>query len=196
MSSTFGGLNIMTRALFAQQISLNTVGHNIANANTDGYSRQSVNLVAANSQTIYTGAGSMQVGTGVVAQSTTRARDSFFDQQMWKENSSQGYSQISQDTLGKVEGVFSEPSDTGIQSVLNNFWDAWNTLATNASDNGARIALRQQGVALTDAIQHANTQLRDMVSDINSVVGVDVRHCQPDFLSKLPHSINRFQPWR
>ncbi|MCO5385623.1 MAG: hypothetical protein NHB14_07445 [Desulfosporosinus sp.] len=47
MSSTFGGLNILSRSLYANQASLETVGHNISNAGTDGYSRQRVNLVTA-----------------------------------------------------------------------------------------------------------------------------------------------------
>lgn len=174
MSSTFGGLNTVVRGLYAQQLSLDTVGHNIANAGTDGFSRQRVNLATTSPTTLYGSNGTLQVGTGVTVQSVTRARDTFIDQQMWKESSSLGYGQAIQDTLGKIEGVFNDSSGTGIQSVLNEFWKAWNTLSTNASDNGARTALRERGVELADAIQHANTQLRDMVADINSVIEIKV----------------------
>ncbi|HWR45789.1 flagellar hook-associated protein FlgK [Sporomusa sp.] len=174
MSSTFGGLNTVVRGLFAQQISLDTVGHNISNANTEGFSRQRVNLATVNPQTVYTGNGQVQLGIGVATQSITRARDTFVDQQMWKETSTLGYGQTIQDTLGKIEGVFQEPTATGMQTVLNNFWKAWNTLSTNGSDNGARTALRERAVELVDSIQQANTQLRDMVSDINTVIGIRV----------------------
>ncbi|SMC39827.1 flagellar hook-associated protein FlgK [Sporomusa malonica] len=174
MSSTFGGLNTVVRGLFAQQMSLDTVGHNISNANTDGYSRQRVNLVTSNPQTLYAGIGQVQLGTGVVTESITRARDTFVDQQMWKESSTLGYGQTLQDSLGKIEGVFMEPTETGMQTVLNKFWEALNTLSTNGSDNGARSALRERGVELVDTIQQANKQLRNMVSDMNSVVGLRV----------------------
>lgn len=174
MSSTFGGLNTVVRGLAAQQLSLDTVGHNISNASTEGYSRQRVNLATTNPLTIYAGAGQVQLGTGVAPQSITRARDTFIDRQMWKESSTLGYGQTTYDTLSKIEGVFQEPKDSGMQSVLNEYWKAWNTLSTNASDNGVRTALRERGVELVDTIQHANTQLRDMVSDINSVIKIKV----------------------
>ncbi|MDF2876229.1 MAG: flagellar hook-associated protein FlgK [Sporomusa sp.] len=174
MSSTFGGLNTVVRGLLAQQMSLDTVGHNIANANTEGFSRQRVNLATVTPQTIYAGRGQVQLGAGVETQSITRLRDTFVDQQMWKESSTLGYGQTALSTLNKIEGVFQEPTETGMQSVLNNFWTAWNTLSTHSSDNSARTALRERAVEMVDAIQQANTQLRNMVSDINTVIGIRV----------------------
>ncbi|QDR81968.1 flagellar hook-associated protein FlgK [Sporomusa termitida] len=174
MRSTFGGLNTVVRGIYANQMSLDTVGHNIANADTDGFSRQRVNLVSTTPQTIYSGNGKVQLGTGVATQSITRIRDTFVDQQMWKEKSTLGYGETIYSTLSKVEGVFQEPTETGIQTVLDNYWKAWNTVATNASDNGARVALRERGVELVDAIQQANTQLRAMAADINAVIGIRV----------------------
>lgn len=174
MPSTFSGLNTVMRGITAQQVALNTVGHNVSNANTDGYSRQSVNLVAAPSETIYGSQGAMQVGSGVTITSITRIRDAFMDSQMWKENATLGSSTQQQSLLSKIEGVFQEPSDTGIQTVLTQFATAWQTLATNASDDSARIAVRQRGVELVDAIQHASSQLTDQVADINNSIEIKV----------------------
>ena len=189
MKSTFGGLNTITRGLYAQQAALDTVGHNVANANTDGYSRQSVNLSTTRPENVYGANGENQAGTGVNVQSITRARDTFMDRQMWKENSSLGYGQIVQDTLGRVEGVFHEPSETGVQTTLNRFWNSWQTLATNASDDGMRTAVRQRGVELTDAIAHATQQLTDMVADTNSVVDIKVNNLNQ--MSAEIYSLNR-----
>ena len=83
MKSTFGGLNTVVRGLYAQQVSLDTVGHNISNTNTDGYSRQGVNLSTTRPESIYTANGENQSGTGVNVQSVTRARDIYIDRQMW-----------------------------------------------------------------------------------------------------------------
>ncbi|QJW48580.1 flagellar hook-associated protein FlgK [bacterium BFN5] len=176
MRSTFAGLNTVVRGLYAHQISLDTVGHNISNASTDGYSRQMVNLATTKPQTIFGGYASYEVGTGVNVQSITRARDTFVDRQYWKESSSLGYGETLEDTLGKIEGVFNEPTETGIQSVLNKFWSSLQTLSTNASDNGARTAVRERGVELVDAIQHSTQQLKDMVTDINSVLDIKVNN--------------------
>ncbi|CQR70458.1 Flagellar hook-associated protein 1 [Sporomusa ovata DSM 2662] len=174
MRPTFAGLNTVVQGLAAQKMSLDTVGHNVANANTPGYSRQRVNLVTTSPQTIYTGAGTAQIGTGVLTQSITRIRNTFIDQQIWKESSTLGYGQTMVDNLGKIEGVFQEPTENGMQSVLDKFWKAWNTLSTNGSDNGARTALRERGVEVVDTIQQANTQLRNMVADTNDVIGMRV----------------------
>lgn len=174
MSSTFGGLNIVGRGLAAQQVSLETVGHNIANANTVGYSRQNVNLVTTNPQSGYGANGTYQTGTGVNISSITRARDTFVDKQMWKESSSLGYGQTMEYSLGKIEGVFQEPSDTGLQTVLNQFWTSLQTLSTNASDEGARTMVQQRGVEVVNAVKYASQQLQDLATDINSTLDVKV----------------------
>lgn len=176
MGSTFGGLNTVSRGLYAQQASLDTVGHNVSNANTVGYSRQNVNLVTTRSQGIYGLHGENQLGTGVSIESITRARNTFIDRQMWKESSSLAYGQAVTDTLTRVEGVFQEPTDTGLQATMNNFWKSWENLATNASDSGNRTAVRQRGVEIADAIQNATTQLTDMVADTNSVIDIKVNN--------------------
>ena len=174
MSSTFGGFNITVRGMNAQQVSLQTVGQNIANASTAGYSRQSVNLATTAPQATYGANGTFQLGTGVDISSVTRARDTFVDKQMWKESSSLGYGQTMQDSLAKVEGVFQEPSDTGVQTVLNQFWTSLQTLSTNASDAGTRTTVQQRGMEVVNAVQHASQQLQDMVTDINSTVNLKV----------------------
>lgn len=176
MRSTFSGLNAVMRGMAVQQVGLDTVGHNIANASTVGYSRQVVTTSTTRPELIYGTNGPMYIGTGVTVESITRARDTFIDHQLWKELASLGYGEMAQDTLSKIEGVFSEPKETGIQSVLNYFWEAWQMLGVNASDNGARITVRQRGVELVDAIQHAREQLRDMIYDINTVVEIKVNN--------------------
>jgi len=174
MSSTFGGLNTVGRGLTAQQVSLETVGHNIANANTVGFSRQNVNLVTTNPHVNYGANGTYQLGTGVDISSITRARDTFVDKQMWKESSSLGYGQSMEYSLGKIEGIFKEPSETGVQTVLNQFWTSLQTLSTNASDEGARTTVQQRGIEVVNAVQHASQQLQDMVTDINATLEIEV----------------------
>lgn len=174
MSSTFGGFNTVVRGLYAQQAALDTVGHNVSNANTDGYSRQRVNLVTTSPGIIFGTNGVNQVGSGVIVQSVTRARDSFVDRQYWKESSTLGFSKAQQDSLGKIEGIFNDTGNSGIQSVLNKFWDSLQVLSTNAADVGVRTGVREQGVILVNTIQHSAQQLKDMVTDINSNIDIKV----------------------
>ncbi len=174
MSSAFSGLNTVVRGLTAQQMALNTVGHNISNANTAGYSRQSVAIVASLPETVLGVNGKMQMGTGVDTQSITRARDTFMDLQMWKENTTLGYSQTQEDLMSQIEGVFSVSSTTGMQTVLDNFWSAWQTLGTNASDDSTRNLVLQRGTELASTIQQAATQLKDQVTSINTDLRLEV----------------------
>ena len=189
MRSTFAGLNTMVRGLYANQTSLDTVSHNVANSNTDGYSRQKVNLATTNSQTMYGANGAFQIGTGVSILSVTRSRDVFVDRQMWKEASTLGYGEMQHDILSKVEAVFREPTDTGVQTVLNKFWTSLQNLSTDASNESVRTAVRQRGVELVDAIKHSDQQLKDMVRDVNSVL--DIKIGQVNQITMEIASLNR-----
>lgn len=174
MRSTFGGLNTVVLGLYSQQVGLDTVGHNISNASTEGYSRQVTNLSSTYPQTIYANGNSFQIGTGVNVQSVLRARDSYIDKQMWKENSTLSAAENTETYLSKVETIFGEPGDTGLQSVMDSFWDSWQTLSTNAADDGTRTTVRERGVELANAIALAAKQLKAAGSDINSVIDLKV----------------------
>ncbi|MBP2645900.1 MAG: flagellar hook-associated protein FlgK [Firmicutes bacterium] len=175
MRSTFSGLNTATRGLYAQQVALDTTGHNISNSNTEGYSRQRVNTSTTRPETIYGGVGQMQVGTGVSVDTITRTRNSFLDQQMWKESASLGYGSTSDTTWGKVEGVFREEApDFGVQTVLNNFWNSWQTLSSYGSNASSRTAVRERGAELTEAVKHASEQLKNLIKDTNENMIVKV----------------------
>ena len=138
---------------------------------------------------VYGSRGLNQAGTGVSVGAIIRARDAFTDRQLWKESSTLGYSQTSRDALSRMEGVFSEPSDTGVQTVLNQFWSSWQTLSTNASDSGARTAVAQRGVAVANAIQHAARQLMNTVENINSSIALDVSNINQ--ITSSIHTLNQ-----
>ena len=175
MGSAFSGLNTVMRGLMAQQMALNTVGHNISNANTAGYSRQSVGIVSSMPETFAGPYGNLQIGTGVDTQSVTRARDEFMDQQYWKENTTLGYAQTQEDLMSQIEGVFTVSADTGMQKVLDNFWSAWQTLGSNASDDSTRNLVLQRGTELVNTIQQAASNLKDQVTSINTDLELNVQ---------------------
>ena len=168
MRSTFAGLNTMVSGLNANQIALDTVGHNITNASNEGYSRQRANASATKPEKIYTYYGASQLGTGTSVESITRARDEFADRQYWKENSNLSKNEKEQYVLGKIETVFEEPSDTGFQTVLNKFWKTFQSLGTKGSDYSARVQVRDTAKELVNSINLARTQLNDLVSDNNT----------------------------
>ena len=106
-----GGIN-------TNRLSLDTVGHNITNASTTGYSRQSVNQAATNAQEVYSIYGTQLVGTGVDSLSITRARNIYADKQYWKENGDNSYYTAQQTNYSKLEAIFNDSDDTGVENAM------------------------------------------------------------------------------
>jgi len=177
MRSTFGGLNTMVRGLSANQMSLDTVGHNITNASVDGYSRQNVNLGATDSQSVASMYGYSQLGTGVDAISITRARDVFADKAFWNDNSNLSYSDARQTNYDKLEALYNDSTDTGLQSNINKFWSSWKALATDAGSSTTtttRKSVRDTGDQLAQTLQSATKQTQTLISDNNSQIKLQV----------------------
>ncbi|MEK0313762.1 flagellar hook-associated protein FlgK [Cohnella sp. 56] len=175
MRSTFHGLEVARRSLFTQTAALYTTGHNIANANTAGYSRQTVNMTAAQSVEAYGLIRSTvpgQMGSGVEFTSITRIREKFLDDQYRNENKSFGDYSIRQDTLAKLETIVNEPSDSGVRTVIANFFNAWSELSKSPENADGRKIVREQALALTDALNHTAKQLGDLKNDLTENVAI------------------------
>lgn len=170
MSGLFATLNTSKSGMFAQQQYINVTSHNISNANTEGYSRQQLILQTARPQTIAGGIG--QIGTGVSMVAIERTRNQFLDYQIRKEATHQGTYGVRLDYLSQIEGIFNEPSDTGISELMSEFFDAWQTLAKNPEKSDARTVVAQKAKALADEINHTYKKLNDTnanaVSEIQS----------------------------
>lgn len=172
MYSSFLGIEIGKRGLFAHQRAQNTVSHNVNNAKTPGYSRQRADMEAIYSR--YGSGVQWQVGTGVKVSDVNRIRDDFSDMQYRNENSSLGYWYIQRDVLKQVEAIYNEPSDIGISAVFNDFWKSIETLSKDASSEEARETVKESAVTLATTINHASQQLTDIQNDINYRMSVKV----------------------
>lgn len=165
-NSPFFGIEVGLSALQAQQRALEVTSHNIANANTPGYSRQTLELTASDPYTVPSamrpGGVPGQIGTGVTQLEIKRFHDNFLDLQYRNENASYGYWDHRGSVLHQVEGIFTEPSDAGIRSVLDKFWESLQGLTNDPSSFAARSLVRQSGVAVADAFNHIHRQLADL----------------------------------
>ncbi|WP_078414320.1 flagellar hook-associated protein FlgK [Priestia abyssalis] len=183
MISSFYGLEVAKRAMAAQQAGLYTTSNNIANANTQGYTRQRVNLTQSLS---YPGVGRNQpnlpgqLGSGVQAGSIQRVREEFLDVQYRSQNNTLGYWTSKSDALAQMETIMNEPSDSGLSAAMDQFWKSLQDLSANPEDEGVRAVVRERGEAvaetfryLHDALSSAQTSLEDqrdaVVKDINSL---------------------------
>ncbi len=166
MTSTFHGLELGKRALYAQQAALSTTGHNISNANTFGYSRQRAEMQATNALSI----NRYRLGTGVEVTNIVRLREDYLDVQLRNENKNSGYWEAKSDTLTKVEELLNEPSDNGLAFTMDEFWKGWEELSKNPDSAAARAVVRQKGVALTETFNHISNSLDQIQTDLKNVI--------------------------
>jgi len=169
MTSAFFGLQTSLRGLLTQQQALDVTGHNIANANTQGYSRQEAVLeptrpyiIPANS--VNTGAGA-QLGSGVDVAAIRRVRDQFLDLQYRAQQMSLGDATARTTSLDQVEGAFAEPTDDGLAAQLSRFWDAWSDVANAPEDAGARSALVTVSQTLSASFRTISDQLTTVAQE-------------------------------
>lgn len=184
MRSTFAGINTVTLGLMAQQASLDTTGQNVSNASTPGYSRQTANLGTTDPQRISVAGGPAMIGTGVKVESITRARDSLIDSEYWKQSGTKGFWQSKSDVLSKVEDIFHDTQDAGINADLNKFWTSLQTLANDAGNSGARTGVREAANALVETLRLDNQSLRNLANDLTTQIKTDVNNIN-DYASQI-----------
>lgn len=174
MRSTFFGFNIARSGLFASQRALDITGHNIANANTPGYSRQRLNVTQSLPLTLPNGQGMM--GSGVDTHSIQQLRDQFLDFKYRQENTSYGEWLTRGESLQQIEAILNEPSDSGIRKVMDEFYAALQELSkgSNADNLTVRAQVRQRAIALTKTLNHMYTQLKDMQKNMDFAVKTTV----------------------
>ncbi|MBC8490968.1 MAG: flagellar hook-associated protein FlgK [Candidatus Marinimicrobia bacterium] len=164
MGTLSGILEIGKRALLTNQEALGVIGHNIANVNTEGYSRQRANLEA---NTPMDNVNYGQLGTGVTIDSVTRARNALLDNQYREESSQLAQYEKQNEALTQIENIFNDPTDFGMASILSDFWNAWGDLANDPESYSARSQLRERAQILVDSFVSADDNLRLVETQLN-----------------------------
>ena len=164
MAGLFQGLELGKRALLTHQYSLQTIGHNIANVNSPGYTRQRVSIHATYPESSPAG----QIGTGVTADRIVQIRDLFLGDQYRDAAKSQGEWAYKQKSLSQIESMFNEPQDGSLNELLNKFWDSWSSLATNSDSTNNRKLIVAQAEELVNGIQQLAKRLNSLQGSINA----------------------------
>ncbi|MBU5591110.1 flagellar hook-associated protein FlgK [Clostridium sp. MSJ-4] len=184
MSGLFGTFNIAKRGMFTQQKALDVTSHNIANANTDGYSRQRAKIETTRpfaKPSIHNVAEPGQLGTGSQIAAIERIRDSFLDFQVRSETSTLGQYESRYKFLSELESILNEPTDTGISTLMGEFFKSWQELSKHPESSNARTVAAEKSAALATTLNHTYNQLqklkenskeltKDAVGEINAVL--------------------------
>ena len=158
--STFSALNAATTALWAQRRGLDVTGQNIANVNTEGYSRQRVDLQAISGSLVpafYS--TSPGIGQGVSADDVTRIRDAFLEGRGHTERANASRLTVQTDAYELVEQAFREPGTTGLQSLLSEMWSGWQDVAKNPQDSAARGQVLKRLETLAGGLHFSSASL-------------------------------------
>jgi flagellar hook-associated protein 1 FlgK len=170
MSRIWSMMDVGRRSMMNSQTALQTTAHNIANKSTEGYSRQRVEMLA----NLPIGDGRLQVGMGARAGVVTRTNDGFLERQIEREGNQLGYLSARSEMLGRVEEVYNEQVNKGLNHSVGNFFNSYRELANNPESLAARTQVKETADNLTKDFHRVDRQLTDIQKDADFRIATKV----------------------
>jgi flagellar hook-associated protein 1 FlgK len=174
MAVGFSSYEIARSGLFVNERGLFVTGHNLSNVNTSGYVRQQAVIATAQYITEPSKYGILQYGLGADIQQIRQIRHTFLDNIYRQENTTLGYWEARNKTFEDIQAILGEPMSSGLQSVMNQFWDSWQELSKEPDSLTVRALVRQRAEALVHHFNHLGAQLDKLQTDLNSEVRVRI----------------------
>mgnify|MGYP003291768575 CR=1 FL=1 len=174
MGSTFSGIELGKRSIMANTDAITTAGHNISNANTEGYSRQRIQIKEFDplyKPDLTRPERPGQIGQGVDVLSINRIRDELLDQRIVAQANQETYWDTRSKYYVMLEQIYNEPYDVSIRSNMDKFWESWQELSINPESQAARQAVVTRGETLTDSIK----QRWEGLSGVANIVDGDIK---------------------
>jgi flagellar hook-associated protein FlgK len=163
MSGLSSVLNTAKLALNAQQFGLAVAGHNIANVNTESFSRQKIGFSATEPQKY----GGQLLGSGVQIDTIQRINNKFIEERLINLKSDLAANEESTAYIQILESSFSENSETSISTIISEFWNSWHDLSNNPVGASERKLVYETGVLAADRINSLNENLTQMETDLS-----------------------------
>lgn len=170
MASIFNALHIGYSGLQVAQNGINTTGHNITNAEVEGYSRQRVIAKASTPLQTYPG----NVGNGAEVQDIQRVFDNFVFDRYSAVSRDKEFSDFEKKTLDELSTYFPEIDGVGIKADLTKYYDMWQTFADNPDNDAIKLALTTQTNTLTKHISYTQDKVKSLQSQLNDQLGVNI----------------------
>jgi len=170
MASIFNSLYVGYSGLRAAEVGVNTTSNNIANAESEGYTRKRV--VTAASAPLSSAPGN--IGNGVDIKDIERIFDNFVFDRYTKVSGDKEYSDFTQTTLEELSTYFPEIDDVGIKADLKEYFNMWQNLADNPDNDAMKLALAKQTETLSESIRTTQQKILDLQSSLNDQLLVNV----------------------
>ncbi len=177
MRNSFYGLEIAKKALQSQQVAMHITGHNIANANTVGYTRQVPQFTQQTTSTIglFLPLHLKNLGSGVLVEEVKRIRDQYLDLQIRQESRAGAYWRAVDQGLEQIEIIFGEPGESALSSIFDTFWNTWQELATSPESSAARALVVENGDLLAKALNDTYARLERQQGQLNEEISIKVQ---------------------
>ncbi len=163
-------MNIAQRSMMNSQTGLQTVSHNIANKNTEGYSRQRLEIQS----TPPTGLGKVQIGTGAKTQAVTRNNNPHLEKQIQMETSKLGFGDGKVNYLDRVEQVFNEQVNKGLNHFMAEFFNSYRELSNYPESLPIRTQVKETAAHLSQDFQRIHSQLKKVQTEIDGQIKMEV----------------------
>ncbi len=180
-------LSIANSGLFVAKKGMETTSHNIANANSEGFTRQKVDITSARP----IAKGGLIEGTGARVAGIRRIHDPFIMQKLGSAISNSKYFSGVADSLGQIEGLFSDADGEGLTTVLNRFFNSFSELAGNPEDEAIRSYVRDNATRVITDFRRLGGALDGATDTINSGIelGITDMNGLADQIAKLNRKI-------
>lgn len=165
LGTLFSSFNIARSGMQVAQIQLDIAGHNIANVNKEGFSRQRVELVSRLPVNRTFG----QIGSGVEISGIVRLRDEFLDLLYRRQVPGLGEAEIQAEFLARIEDVFLEPSENGLGTRINQFFDSLSDYSNNVEALPLRQSVLNEAQALAGLFQETAERLFLLRTNANEI---------------------------
>lgn len=163
MSRIWGMMDVGKRSLMNSQTALQTVSHNVANKSTEGYSRQRVEVQS----NVPVGNGKLRIGMGARASAVTRVNNPYLEKQVEKEGNELGFAQARSESLARVEQVYNEQVNKGLNKFMAEFFNGFRELSNNPEGLAARTLVKESADFLAKDFKRVHDQLTDIQKDID-----------------------------
>jgi flagellar hook-associated protein 1 FlgK len=171
MSGIRNVIDIAKGALLANQKASTVTSHNIANVNTPGYTRQKM-ILEANPPYV---ANRLKIGMGVKAETVIQYTDQFINRNIHQKTSLLKEYETKASILSQMEAIFNETKEQGLVQAMNEFWNAWQDLASNPGGFSERTALLTKGEILARRFQSMSESLHQLEKEMNTNIKLSVQ---------------------
>lgn len=187
MANAFSGIELGKRSIMAHSQQIQTAGHNISNADTEGYTRQRVQVKTFDPlyrPDLSRAETPGQIGQGTTIESVSRLRDELLDSRIVSQSNMESYWSTREKYFSMIEQVYNEPHEISVRTNMDKFWQSWQELSVHPESKAARQAVVTRGQSLANSVSQQFKSLSGIGTQINGDIQASVKQIN-DYASQI-----------